>query len=389
MTDRAPPPAPVHRRLRELRDATRHVGLLDDERATGSACVERARAAFGAEAVLVARERAESHPWPACACSDGTPLQSLPPLTDPRVDRHCIVGAGAAIEIGELGEPSAAARQRYGEHGFAPLEVGAEVVGLLGVGRPAADLSALELELLCSLASVTAVALAQSRERHRAVREERRRARLSRYFSPQVTEQLLADESGELAAGVRLVATVLFCDIRGFTAFAEPREPREVLEFLNRYFQEMISVVLGAGGMVDKLMGDGLLAVFGAPLARPDHAAAAAACALRLVERAARIPLDREGGGTVRVGVGLHSGPVILGDVGGGGMSDFTVLGSTVNLASRIEALTKKLGAEILLSEACHALLAGRAQVQAMAPADVPGCSEPVQTYRLVAIERG
>src|SRR4051812_5682757 len=165
------------------------------------------------------------------------------------------------------------------------------------------------------------------------------------YVDPGVAERVL--EEGELLEGRDLEVTVMFVDIRDFTPFAERSSARETVSFLNDFFELVVPVVLEHGGHADKFLGDGLLAVFGAPGRVSDHAHPALDAARPIVrgtpERLHRRP---------RMGVGVHSGPVVVGSVGGGGRLEFTVIGDPVNVAARVEKATRDIGESVLLTEA-------------------------------------
>lgn len=178
------------------------------------------------------------------------------------------------------------------------------------------------------------------------------RENFGRYVSPEVAEALKSGRIG--LEGEQRAVTVLFSDIRNFTTLAEKMPPPELLRFLNEYVDLMIDAVTRHGGHVDKIMGDGLMVVFGAPVDDASHAQSAlrAAAAMRQalvgynVARAQRLEEP------LRMGIGIHSGPVITGNVGCASYKmEYTALGDTVNLASRIESLTKELGADLLVTE--------------------------------------
>ena len=201
----------------------------------------------------------------------------------------------------------------------------------------------------------------------------------SRFLPEHVVEDVLERTDDDLRlGGVRTVGTVMFTDLRGFTAFAEDRPPELVIDALNRYFDETSDAILEHGGTLVAYRGDGFLAAFGAPIEVEDHADRALATARALVE--VRLPrfnawLRANGlGDGVRMGVGLNSGPFMSGNVGSLRRLEYTVHGDTVNTASRIEGMTKALGCPILLSESTHAaLLRPAADLRPVGEVDVRG----------------
>jgi class 3 adenylate cyclase len=196
-------------------------------------------------------------------------------------------------------------------------------------------------------------ALAQSFNEMVAGLEERERLReaFGAYVDPEVAEMVIRD--GADLAGEELEVTVLFLDIRAFTAFAEHASAREVVTRLNDFYERVVPILLRHGGHANKFIGDGLLGVFGAPDRREDHADRAVAAALEIARR-----VREHYGDELRIGIGLNSGPVVAGTVGGGGRVEFTVIGDAVNTASRVEAVTRVTGDDVLLTEATRCLLA-------------------------------
>lgn len=179
----------------------------------------------------------------------------------------------------------------------------------------------------------------------RAVQGEVRRMTVARLLPAPVLDQADEDPVALLSQPRSLEATVVITDIRGFTRWAEHRAPLEVLGFLNRVQGGLADIVQRHGGTVDKFMGDGMLAVFGAPVAMPDHADRALKAVEEMVSFIATIE-------AVELGVGVHSGELVVGCLGSGVRMEFTILGDTVNTASRLESMTKTVGAPVLISEA-------------------------------------
>lgn len=179
---------------------------------------------------------------------------------------------------------------------------------------------------------------------------ERVKTLFGQYLTTEVSEAIL---NGQADLGGRLItATILFADIRNFTGISEELSPRDTVAFLNEYLNEMIEVVLQERGIIDKFIGDGLLAVFGAPVASADHAEQALQAALGMHGKLEEMNQRRRKAGTfpINIGIGIHSGPVIAGNLGNANKLEYTVIGDTVNLASRIEGLTKEHRAKILVS---------------------------------------
>ena len=180
--------------------------------------------------------------------------------------------------------------------------------------------------------------------------EERERIReaFGAYVDPDVAERIL-DENMDLD-GEEVEVTVMFIDIRDFTGFAERTDPKQVVRALNHLFEQMVAVIHAHDGWVDKFVGDGLLAVFGAPRRQPDHADEALAAAIEIAENV-------ESEDDLTFGIGLNSGGVLAGNVGGAGRLEFSVIGDPVNVAARVEAATRTTGDAFLLAERTKELL--------------------------------
>jgi adenylate cyclase len=229
--------------------------------------------------------------------------------------------------------------------------------------------------------------------------EERERARVrqmfGRYVSNQVVEALLQSGNRPELGGQSQTMTVLFTDIRNFTTISERLNAKEVVEMLNTYFERACAVLLAEGGSIDKFIGDAIMVEFGSPLPLPDHAirGARAAVALRAVAddfghwMEQHFP-DRDLP-KFAVGIGLHSGEAVIGNIGSPTRMEFTAIGDTVNLASRLEGMTKELGCVILASEATivaggDAVLCGRSEV-----IQVKGRAAPVRVFEVLGVKAG
>jgi adenylate cyclase len=241
---------------------------------------------------------------------------------------------------------------------------------------------------LTALGGVAVSFVRESRERRRV------RAVFSRFVPEAVVDEVLAAAGGELRlGGVRREATVMFCDLRGFTAFAERRPAEVVIEVLNRYLSEMSEAILDHGGTLVSYMGDGIMAVFGSPLERPDHADAAVAAAREMLEvRLGRFNASLAADGidvVFRMGIGLNSGTVMSGNVGSERRLEYAAIGDTTNVAARLESMTKGTPHQLYASEATVAALTVPSGLVAVGEAEIRGRAETVRLWSLATAADG
>jgi adenylate cyclase len=215
--------------------------------------------------------------------------------------------------------------------------------------------------------------------------EEREKLReaFGTYVDPSLADRIL--QEGTTLEGDEVEVSVLFVDIRDFTAWAERTPAQEVVRTLNDFYEHVVPVLTRHGGHASKFIGDGLLAVFGAPDRRPDHADRAVAAALDIAALVRRVYGKR-----LRIGIGVNSGSVLAGTIGGGGRLEFTVIGDTVNTAARVEAATRLTGDDVLVTDATRGLLRGEAPCSFEPRPDVElkGKREPVRLYACAVADR-
>jgi len=229
--------------------------------------------------------------------------------------------------------------------------------------------------------------------------EERERSRLrqlfGRYVSAQVVEALLQSDERPQLGGQNRQVTVLFSDIRNFTRISEQLSAAEVVEMLNAYFARACAPLLAEGGSIDKFIGDAVMVEFGSPLPLGDHARRALRAALALqkvAEEFAGWMRQRFPGRELppfAVGIGLHSGEVVLGNIGSPERMEFTAIGDTVNLASRLEGMTKELGCVILASAECVAAAGAGVRCGRREVIRVKGRQAPVEVFEVIGLEPG
>jgi adenylate cyclase len=216
-------------------------------------------------------------------------------------------------------------------------------------------------------------------------KEHRLMNTLSRYLAREVAEQVLQENVQIKLGGTKIEVTILIADIRNFTPLSERMDPKELLDLLNEYFTPMINVIFRHHGMVDKFMGDALLAVFGVPFPSKDDSVRAVKAAIEMRYALAQInkKLFKQWNVSLEIGIGITSGTVISGNIGSARRMDFTVIGEPVNLASRLEGMTKQLERRILVSESVYGQVAGAVSCEFLGSFDVRGKAEKVAVYAI------
>jgi adenylate cyclase len=219
---------------------------------------------------------------------------------------------------------------------------------------------------------------------HGLKERDRVKSTFARYVSHQVMDSILKSDHGIQLYGDRRRITVLFCDIRGFSTMSEKLPPEKVVKLLNDYFESMVDVVFRNNGTLDKFIGDGMMVIFGAPEDDPFQEEHALKTAIEMQQELKRLA-DRwkPEGLSIRSGIGINSGPAVVGNIGSSKRMDYTAIGDTVNLASRLESATKDLGVGILVSEYTYMAARGNFRFREMGSIHVKGRTDPVMTYTL------
>jgi adenylate cyclase len=270
----------------------------------------------------------------------------------------------------------------------APLWNQAHVIGIIHVDSPmlANCFTLNDLDLLTALANYAAVAVERARLNQKIVAEEKKRERLGRFLSPQVTARILAtSESQGMALGVPEVkdVSVLFSDIVGFTTMSEKMSPAAVSLLLNDYFSRMTDIIFKYEGTLDKYIGDAIMAVFGAPLDMPDHCLRAIKAALEMRDQLEAFNADRKEGPTIRIRIGINSGKAVAGELGGINKKEYTVLGDTVNTASRLESSVAK-PMQVVVGENTYNATKAHFDFKSLGPATLKGKERTVEVYEVL-----
>ena len=212
------------------------------------------------------------------------------------------------------------------------------------------------------------------------------RTTFGKYMTASAMDHLLG---GKVAlGGESLRVTVLFTDIRGFTTLSEKMDPQNLVALLNEYFTEMVTIVMDEGGVVDKYIGDAIMAVFGAPVSKPGDAVNAVRAAVRMRKalRDLNERLATRGLSALRTGIGIHTGEVVAGNIGSERRMEYTVIGDTVNLASRLESSTKELGVNVLISQDTYDIAKDAVATRPVRELTVKGRNQPVMTYEVLGL---
>lgn len=227
---------------------------------------------------------------------------------------------------------------------------------------------------------------------HYGVEEKRStyvRNLFSRFVSPQVIEQILDTPGGVTLGGELREVTLFFSDIRGFTSLSEKLNPPEVVGVLNRYFEAMSEIIFRYEGTLNKFIGDAIMAFYGAPIARHDSEMRAVSACLEMREKLAELNRAWAGEGKpgLQIGMGVHKGEVLVGNIGSSRQMEYTIIGDAVNVCSRIESLTKEFRTDILISEDVYRDISDTVEAEVHPPVSVRGREEQIIVYSLIGFK--
>lgn len=269
-----------------------------------------------------------------------------------------------------------------------PLWHREDVIGIIYVDSliQSKSFSEPDLELLTVMSNYAAVGIEQARLNARIQEEMKKRAKLERYHSPGVISRILdsPETAGEYVFDLQeKEVTVLFLDIVGFTSLSESLEPQQVAYILNDYFSQMTEIIFENEGTLDKYIGDAIMAVFGAPFPQADHARRAVLTALQMREKLKGVNERRGDGLVVQVRMGINSGRVVAGDVGSPKRMEYTVLGDTVNVASRLESSVAEPG-QIIVGPQTYDMIRDEFDVRPVGTPALQGISKPLMVYEVL-----
>jgi len=270
----------------------------------------------------------------------------------------------------------------------APLLHNNEVLGVLWLdSENLAQFQPKDLELITAIANQAAMFIEISILGKKVENEILMRDRFSRLLSPNIAERVMSGQLEVKLGGERVEqCTVFNSDIRGFTAMSEKASPESIVEMLNEYFEEMVDTIFKYEGTLDKFMGDGIMGMWGAPVSHPDDAIRSVSCALEMNERLKELNVRRiaKAQPELKVGIGIHTGPLVAGYIGSSKALSYTVIGDTANTSARICSIAK--ASQIVITEATYERLGGKFVVEELEPARVKGISKPLRVFNVTGV---
>jgi adenylate cyclase len=270
-----------------------------------------------------------------------------------------------------------------------PLLHGEELLGIMHMDSQIATNAFTEkdLQIFTGIASQAAVAIQNARLAKNIETETRTRAQFQRLLSPNLVEQLVAGKLHLEKGGENREVTILISDIRGFTSMSETKEPAEIVQMLNEYFEVMVDVLFRCNGTLDKYVGDEIMALFGAPVDMPEAPLHAVRCALDMQKALREFNRTRlaENQEPIKIGIGINTGRVVTGAIGSSRTLQYTAIGDPVNTASRLCSIAK--AGEIILSENTMRLVQGAVDAIALPAVRVKGKAEELKVYNVIGMK--
>jgi adenylate cyclase len=241
-----------------------------------------------------------------------------------------------------------------------------------------------DLDLLNAVAAEASIAVDNARTHDRLVREELARAKYRRFMPPHVVDEILANPETLNLGGTNSLVTALFSDVRGFTSMSETMAPQAVVRVLNEYFAQMTPIVFSNRGLLDKYIGDGLMALFGVPYSADDSAIDAVQCAIQMQSQMSTVNQGLKGAGLpeIEIGIGINTGTATVGYIGSEERTDYTAIGDTINLAARLEKRAEP--GQIIISRGTLDAIGDAFPVKPCYEIVVKGKREPVQIYEVL-----
>ncbi len=245
-----------------------------------------------------------------------------------------------------------------------------------------------DLQLFTTIASQAAVAIRNAMLLQRLQQETSTRVQFQRFFSPGVVSQIVGGNMRVNQRGELREVTIFFLDIRGFTRMSEGMEPKDVVSLLNAFYSRMVPILFEHDGTLDKYVGDELMALFGTPQDLPEAPLAAVACAHAMREELVRFNEEQAAAGkpTLKMGIGIHSGPALCGIIGSPKTRQYTAMGDTVNTAARLCSIAKPDA--ILISRATYDAVKDNVEVDTLEPTEVKGKSKALEVFDVKAVRR-
>ncbi|MBI3920838.1 MAG: adenylate/guanylate cyclase domain-containing protein, partial [Armatimonadetes bacterium] len=240
------------------------------------------------------------------------------------------------------------------------------------------------LVIFLAYATITAYRLATEEKEKKLIRDT-----FGSYVSSQVVDELIKSPEKAMLGGTRKEVSVLFADVRGFTSMSEKMAPERVVEYLNALFQPMNDIIFEYEGTIDNIIGDCLMAVFNAPADQPDHAERAVQTGVAMLTEVKRLQQEWQAQGRplLSMGIGINTGEVVVGNVGSASRKQYTVIGDEVNLAARLESLTRQYKVDIIIGEATYEVVKAQVRARPLGEVIVKGKTQPVTIYEVLAVD--